>query len=547
MEPIKVVKTKRHDITGVTLVGLLFLTLLALILSSCRHDLEVNESVDFEVSNMPYYKEVIVGQTVEVRMELATENRYEGTKYTVRYFPYSGAGRLRVGSVGQPLSPNDRYEVKSGAFRVYYTPGIAGNHSLELVFEDNHGNARTVILDFNASELGKSGQDAGKDVPTARAGLEFEPGKPYVGSNGNWFIDGMDSGIKSGVPKERLAPEVTVKDGHYYINGKDSGLEAPNDNPVTVSVDKDGYFTIDGKKTGLKAPDLPKRPQTGATETGDYYTLDRVSTPIPYPKKAPGTDYTNPDNLVDVSSTLALYSGKPQVLLVSKGGKTTAPGSKSEIEYAGVLPGDGSATYRVYDKDDKPAGFAIVRDLPHLKGQTFTADKDGFFSVKRELLPRNSDNLPAVCSVSIGGKSFGTEKTTVVPSQMLVSLNFSHQVGADYYFAFTQTDDTGRVALPITVANTGNWITPDNVILLTEKYKAGLFGIGLNTVIDGLDSTLASEDGGYLKVSLPEELIPRPLSPKNQAYFLTVALRKAPYGGTIAKSFMLGFTPGYFL
>ena len=100
---------------------------------------------------MPVPKQIKQGETVEVRCTLVSEGNFSGTRYTMRFFQTEGKGVLRIGR-GVALKPNDRYPVGKGDFRLYYTSQSKERQSLEIVFEDNHGQSQTIVLDFNHKE-----------------------------------------------------------------------------------------------------------------------------------------------------------------------------------------------------------------------------------------------------------------------------------------------------------------------------------------------------------------------------------------------------------
>lgn len=69
----------------------------------------------------------------------------------MRFFQTEGKGVLRIRR-GVALKPNDRYPGGKGDFRLYYTSQSKERQSLEIVFEDNHGQSQTIVPDFNHKE-----------------------------------------------------------------------------------------------------------------------------------------------------------------------------------------------------------------------------------------------------------------------------------------------------------------------------------------------------------------------------------------------------------
>ena len=124
---------------------------------------------------MPIPKTIAPGEEVEIRCTLAPERIVNGTRYTLRYFQYDGSGALRIGRRGKPLTPNDRYAIAPGLFTLYYHSLSAERQSLEVVFEDNHGQSQTLAFDFNHKE-----KDAGSGYS-----LLSQPDEPLTESAGS--------------------------------------------------------------------------------------------------------------------------------------------------------------------------------------------------------------------------------------------------------------------------------------------------------------------------------------------------------------------------
>ncbi|KGL47543.1 MULTISPECIES: TraQ conjugal transfer family protein [Bacteroidales] len=141
---------KTTILSAIRMFGVLSLSMI--LLSSCNRDLDVQNVFPFEVHTMPFPMSLEEGETIEVRTTLKPFRQFDQTTYTLRYFQYEGKGFLRIGRGGKALVPNDRYPIKEGDFRLYYTSQGAERHQLELVFEDNHGQSRTIKLNFNHKE-----------------------------------------------------------------------------------------------------------------------------------------------------------------------------------------------------------------------------------------------------------------------------------------------------------------------------------------------------------------------------------------------------------
>ena len=97
-------------------------------LSACDRDLDVQQSYPFTVETMPVQKDIIRGQTAEIRCTLKRGGEFADTRYTIRYFQSDGKGLLRNDN-GTVFKPNDRYLLTKDVFRLYYT-SIPQHYSL---------------------------------------------------------------------------------------------------------------------------------------------------------------------------------------------------------------------------------------------------------------------------------------------------------------------------------------------------------------------------------------------------------------------------------
>ena len=103
---------------SVSVLAFLFVCALSVILSSCSDELDIQQSYPFKVETMPVPKDIVRGQTIEIRCELKAEGKFDGTIYTIRYFQHDGKGSLRMEN-GTVFQPNDRYLLENEKFRLY--------------------------------------------------------------------------------------------------------------------------------------------------------------------------------------------------------------------------------------------------------------------------------------------------------------------------------------------------------------------------------------------------------------------------------------------
>lgn len=116
--------------------------------------------------------------------------------------------------------------------------GDPGKSAFDLWLEYYGKDQGTTIEDFFNSLKGKDGKDG--DVP-------------IIGSNGNWWISGVDTKIpahgKDG--KDGVTP-VIGKNGNWYIGGEDTGVPARGKDGFSPYI-KEGYWWINETNTLVRA------------------------------------------------------------------------------------------------------------------------------------------------------------------------------------------------------------------------------------------------------------------------------------------------------
>ena len=135
---------------------------IAVSLTSCSNDLDVQQSYPFTVEVMPYADKIAKGQTVELRFEIKPEGNYANTLYTIRYFQYDGEGSLKLVD-GPVLVNNDRVLLESKTFRLNYTAKSDQQHRFLVVVEDNFNSTPwEQTFEFNGNDSGDD--DDGKTL-----------------------------------------------------------------------------------------------------------------------------------------------------------------------------------------------------------------------------------------------------------------------------------------------------------------------------------------------------------------------------------------------
>lgn len=511
--------------------------------SSCTHRLEVQEGAPFEVTHLPYYSQIGLRQSAEIRMNLSTEDTFSGTKYTVRYFPYQGKGYLRIGGDGEALRPNDTYPIKQGNFRMYYTPIVSGSHELELVFENNHKQSYTVTLSFNVEAKGNKPGEGGTSSPNQHQsdGDSMANGVPYLGTDGNWYINGENTGVKSNIDPRLFDPVLEIKDGFWYINGEKSKVPAKEGDTAILTIGENGNWYINGQDSWIKAPKMNK-PTVGVNSNG-YYTLDGQATDVlaPPEEKIVSMDEYIKNNTIDLDLS-TLEAGQVEVRLVSKQGtsKVAMESSGSDVEYTGLVQKDGNAIYRVF-RDQKPVPNAIVRNMPKLTGKKYQADNAGYFIVPNKELSYKGDMTPESVSVSINGKQYQSAPTTIVPNRIRVGMELIYNIDHSYYFGFTQKQgdkETGIVELPIEVDDMDYFFREGNYHIQLKGYKTGAFGT--RRIYKGVPQSAITVNPQSLKIQFIDEFRETPGGSRKVAYYATFYC-KGPYGAIVESSIFLGF------
>ena len=142
---------KKRILNTIWIMGVLSLAVFCL--SACTRELDVQQSYPFTVETMPVQKDIIKGQTAEIRCRLKRGGDFADTHYTIRYFQSDGKGTLKMDN-GMVFKPNDRYPLTKDVFRLYYTSLSADRQTI-----DNFGRMQQLTFSFNnekAEEKGKT-------------------------------------------------------------------------------------------------------------------------------------------------------------------------------------------------------------------------------------------------------------------------------------------------------------------------------------------------------------------------------------------------------
>lgn len=116
--------------------------------NSCTENIEIQQSYDFTVETMPVQTKIKQGETAEIRCELTSIGDFDETTYTIRYFQPDGNGILKMED-GTVFLPNDRYPLKKGNFRLYYTSNTTESQKIDIYVEDSFRKIKQLSFSFN--------------------------------------------------------------------------------------------------------------------------------------------------------------------------------------------------------------------------------------------------------------------------------------------------------------------------------------------------------------------------------------------------------------
>ena len=137
---------KKKILSSIWVMGVLSLAVFCL--SACDRELDVQQSYPFTVETMPVQKDIVKGQTAEIRCTLKRGGDFADTRYTIRYFQPDGKGTLKMDD-GTVFKPNDCYPLTKDVFRLYYTSLSSDRQTIDVYVEDNMGGMQRLTFSFN--------------------------------------------------------------------------------------------------------------------------------------------------------------------------------------------------------------------------------------------------------------------------------------------------------------------------------------------------------------------------------------------------------------
>lgn len=155
---------KKKILSSVWIMGVLALAVFCL--TACDRELDVEQSYPFILETMPVQKDIIKGQTAEIRCTLKRGGEFADTRYTIRYFQPDGKGTLKMDN-GTVFKPNDRYPLTKDVFRLYYTSLSTDRQTIDVYVEDSFGKMQQLTFSFNNEKA----EDKGKSAAVATKAL----------------------------------------------------------------------------------------------------------------------------------------------------------------------------------------------------------------------------------------------------------------------------------------------------------------------------------------------------------------------------------------
>ncbi|MGM9687723.1 MAG: PL29 family lyase N-terminal domain-containing protein [Alloprevotella sp.] len=130
-----------------------------------------------------------------------------------------------------------------------------------LTFSDG----RTITInDGLTPTIGTNGNWWIGNVDTGIAAAGKDGSTPYIGNNGNWWINGTDTGVQA---KAKDGSTPYIVDGYWWIDGENTGVKATGNDGQTPTIGTNGNWWIGNVDTGVKA--IGETPYVG--ENGNWW------------------------------------------------------------------------------------------------------------------------------------------------------------------------------------------------------------------------------------------------------------------------------------
>ena len=256
-------------------------------------------------------------------------------------------------------------------------------------------------LDTGVPAYGKDGEDGAT---------------PEIGQNGNWWIDGVDTGVpakgQDGEDGEDGTTPHIGSNGNWWIGNVDTGVPAKGQDGQDGNDGNDGQPGANGQSAyelwvqEVKAGKVYKNGElwpTTRTTVADFWEFLR------------GEDGKDGLDGQDGQDGATIVLGAPNVIIQYYGD----PELKEYVDWE-----DGSVTYKIYDSNGKVAQKGtVVKGIPNSTSE-YTTDAEGFITVPKEDLPKDKAYENIKVDVKISGEADfkNSANNTIVPAKMQVRL-----------------------------------------------------------------------------------------------------------------------------
>ena len=277
-------------------------------------------------------------------------------------------------------------------------------------------------------------------------GADGEDGvTPNIGENGNWWVNGEDTGIPAqgpqgpqGEPGEDgedgedgqdgqggsgSMPDITIGDnGNWFINGEDTGKPAQGE-PGNDGKSAYELWVEDVKDGGADKPGGGKWDEKDGITIADFWEFLRG------PKGEDGEDGKDGQDGMDGTAQVKPVAGKYNVIAMNT--------EDNSLAYEYVAWATGLVKYQVYGTDQQKITGKVSVTFPANSlatgAKTTYTGTDGVIFVPNTALPDKEKDAPdyfcTVASLEVNGSTISTDEiapnNTYVPSQVHVRLRLS--------------------------------------------------------------------------------------------------------------------------
>lgn len=310
-------------------------------------------------------------------------------------------------------------------------------------------------------------------------GADGEDGvTPNIGENGNWWINGEDTGIPATGEdgEDGHSPVITIgSNGNWFIDGVDTGQAAQGPKGDTGSSGSSGSAGATGA-TGQSAYELwveqvKKGLVTKVDADGNEYTwTEAMGTSIKdfwrYLTGNDGEDGEDGDIIPQPVPAEGEYNVIAEMSNAERG------------EYVRWL--DGKVKYTVYNGMN-PLPNATVKFLSYDMADTFTADENGVFYVENSKLPQKENTKTYI--KALVNDEHETAQKTYVPCQMQIRLVLNGTPHLEYNLLYYHPHDLSGVVIPFVIQRKEDTASSWDKIpsyLTGETYRVQIYELDTN-------------------------------------------------------------------